>query len=333
MRQQLRHDRHRKVLHQGRVTLLALGRATLLVLGGAARPAPTTAGGDRAARRLRASRAPTACRHRAPRALVDALAGADYLGSLLRVDRSIADQLEKYTAKEDLFSPRLPKLADDAKDVLLAKLEQFLDAHSAERDLGLRLEGEQLAAGVRFLRVVREGQYDIVVGNPPYQGLSKTERFGYVATHYKKGKADLYAAFLERGLQLTKPGGLSALLTMRGWMFLGQFAELRKELHDAGDGVLFVGPEDGDSLDLPACAALHAALWPLLELQWKDPKKWWKELANAQGKKDYDWAHLAKRYWPTRVDAKCQDDPSLGVAHACFWKYHPAKGYAWELRL
>ena len=76
-----------------------------------------------------------------------------------------------------------------------------------------------------------------------------------------------------------------------------------------------------------------AALWPLLEPQWKDPKKWWKELASAQGKKDYDWAHLAMRYWPTRVDAKCQKDPSLGVAHGCFWRYHPERAWAWELRL
>jgi hypothetical protein len=76
-----------------------------------------------------------------------------------------------------------------------------------------------------------------------------------------------------------------------------------------------------------------AALWPLLESQWKDPKKWWKELATAKGKKDYDWSHLAMRYWPTRVDAKCQEDPSLGVAHGCFWKYHPARAWAWELRL
>ena len=76
-----------------------------------------------------------------------------------------------------------------------------------------------------------------------------------------------------------------------------------------------------------------AALWPLLEPQWKDPKKWWKELVAAQGKKDYDWSHLALRYWPTRVDAKCQQDPSLGVAHGCFWKYHPARAWAWELRL
>jgi hypothetical protein len=78
-----------------------------------------------------------------------------------------------------------------------------------------------------------------------------------------------------------------------------------------------------------------AALWPLLEPQWMDPKKWWKELAvaSSKGNKDYDWSHLAMRYFPKRVDEKCQKDPSLGVAHGCFWKCHPAKAWAWELRL
>jgi hypothetical protein len=76
-----------------------------------------------------------------------------------------------------------------------------------------------------------------------------------------------------------------------------------------------------------------AALWPLLDAQWKDPKKWWKELSTADGRKDYDWSHLARRYFPGRVDEKCRTDPSLAVAHGCFWKYHPSKAYAWELRL
>jgi hypothetical protein len=76
-----------------------------------------------------------------------------------------------------------------------------------------------------------------------------------------------------------------------------------------------------------------AGLWPLLEPQWKDPKKWYKELATAQGRKDYDWSHLAMRWWPTRVDEKCRRDPSLGVAHGCFWRYHSERAWAWELRL
>jgi hypothetical protein len=76
-----------------------------------------------------------------------------------------------------------------------------------------------------------------------------------------------------------------------------------------------------------------AALWPLLEPLWPKPKTWWKELCLPKGRKDYDWSHLARRYFPDRVEEKCKLDPSLGVAHACFWKYHPAKAYAWELRL
>ncbi|HRI09908.1 MAG TPA: hypothetical protein PKW35_18925, partial [Nannocystaceae bacterium] len=76
-----------------------------------------------------------------------------------------------------------------------------------------------------------------------------------------------------------------------------------------------------------------AALWPLLLPFWKEPQKWWRELAAGAGKKDYDWAHLAMRYWPKRVDGKCKQDPSLAVAHGCFWKYHPKRAWAWELRL
>lgn len=78
-----------------------------------------------------------------------------------------------------------------------------------------------------------------------------------------------------------------------------------------------------------------AALWPLLDSQWNKPKIWWSELclANPKGNKDYDWSHLAAHYFPARVDAKCQQDPSLAVAHGVFWQYHPAKAYEWELRL
>ena len=76
-----------------------------------------------------------------------------------------------------------------------------------------------------------------------------------------------------------------------------------------------------------------AALWPLLAPQWAKPKTWWSELCTAKDRKDYDWSHLAARYFPARVAAKCQHDPSLAVAHGCFWRYHPAKAYEWELRL
>ncbi len=74
-----------------------------------------------------------------------------------------------------------------------------------------------------------------------------------------------------------------------------------------------------------------AALWPVLDPQWKDPKSWWKELARAEGRKDCDWSKLAARYFAARVDAKCRAEPSLALAHGCAEKYHPDRARAWAL--
>ncbi len=180
--------------------------------------------------------------------VLDALAGADHLGTLLRVEDAVREAVAEWDGKLATTVPEQGALwggfgerrvqsvsAATARSVVLERLEGFLDRHSSSADLGLRLHGEQLAAGVRFLRMVREGQYDLVVGNPPYQGTSKMADAAYVAKHYPRGKADLYAAFLERGLQLVRDGGVSALLTMRNWMFLTQYTALRTWLIETYD--------------------------------------------------------------------------------------------------
>jgi len=180
--------------------------------------------------------------------IVGALAGANHLGTLLKVDTEIdtaiaawEEQLSQPVSDQgELFggfgARRRKRLsAERAKATVLSRLEGFLDHHTSGADLGLRLRGEQLAAGVRFVRMVREGQFDLVIGNPPYQGTSKMTDKAYVEKHYSRGKADLYAAFLERGLQLVRSGGVLALLTMRNWMFIKQFRALREWLLEAYD--------------------------------------------------------------------------------------------------
>ncbi len=172
--------------------------------------------------------------------IVASLAGVDHLGTLLKVDAAVDAAIgEQEKAARSLeagqgdlfkgFRPQQVKLPiGETRVTVLEKIERFLARHSGLEDLGLRLDGEQLAAGVRFVRMVREGTYDVVVGNPPYQGTGKMADAGYVGKVYPRGKADLYAAFLERALELTREGGISALLTMRGWMFLAQFHQLRE---------------------------------------------------------------------------------------------------------
>jgi hypothetical protein len=176
--------------------------------------------------------------------IVHALRGADHLGSLLKVDRAVDQAIE---AHEETVGPRFDPQqvgmfaapppqqgqivfeAAAARRSLLVRLEAFLSRHTSGDDLGLRLRGEQLAAGVRFVRMAREGAYDLVVANPPYQGTSKMVDSQYVETQYPLGKADLYAAFLLRGLQLARVGGVSSMLTMRNWMFIKQFGRQKEQ--------------------------------------------------------------------------------------------------------
>lgn len=194
---------------------------------------------------------------RLTRRLVEALKGADYLGSLLKVDEAIDRALEEHESgrggngkavavgQGNLFRGFPPEQlrldGQQARRSVSERLGEFLARHTASDQIGLRLRGEQLAAGVRFVRMVKEGQYHLVVGNPPYQGSSKMVECPYVAKHYALGKADLSVAFTLRALTLLRTGGLSLLLTIRGWMFLVQFEDYRhwlmrhETLHLIGD--------------------------------------------------------------------------------------------------
>ena len=185
--------------------------------------------------------------------IVHALRGADHLGSLLKVDAAIDAAIAEFERSLgwEAWGDRVKQLnlfpdgrveqqnfqfsRERVAVGVLSALEAFLTRHTSGDDLGLRLRGEQLTAGVRFLRLVREQSYDLVVGNPPYQGTAKMSDPDYVKKHYPHGKADLYAAFLERGLQFATDGGISAMITMRSWMFLTQFVELRTFLLESFD--------------------------------------------------------------------------------------------------
>jgi hypothetical protein len=183
------------------------------------------------------------------RRLVASLAGVDHLGTLLKVDAAVDEALaatnlefERSHGQGDLFGgfPQLPvKLTvGEAKATVLDKLEQFLSRHSASEDLGLRLDGEQLAAGVRFVRLVREGSYDVVVGNPPYHTTSKLGFSKPFVDLYPEARADLFAAFYIRALELTRPGGRCGYVTLSNWMFLSAFEQLRKRM--LREGIVFV---------------------------------------------------------------------------------------------
>lgn len=75
-------------------------------------------------------------------------------------------------------------------------------------------------------------KYWVVSTNPPYAGTSnlsaKVNHF--VKKNYPDSKADLFAIFIERCIQMLHKNGLQAMITQQGWMFLSSYIKLRNSL-------------------------------------------------------------------------------------------------------
>ena len=91
-------------------------------------------------------------------------------------------------------------------------------------------------------------QFDAVVANPPYMGGRNGMNDAlksFSEANFPSGKADIYAAFIDRGMTALKPGhGSLAFITMEGWMFLPSFEDLRKKIQNSSSiaTLLHLGP-------------------------------------------------------------------------------------------
>lgn len=78
--------------------------------------------------------------------------------------------------------------------------------------------------------------FDIVIGNPPYVRPHKIslEDKKFFWKHLKtfKAKSDLYNCFMEKGIDLTKNGGIFSFIVPHTWTSLESFYEIRKYILD-----------------------------------------------------------------------------------------------------
>jgi hypothetical protein len=75
-------------------------------------------------------------------------------------------------------------------------------------------------------------KYDVVVTNPPYMGGSgmNAALSEFVKENYPDSKSDMFAIFIERCREMTKPNGYQAMITQHAWMFLSSYEKLRAKL-------------------------------------------------------------------------------------------------------
>lgn len=105
----------------------------------------------------------------------------------------------------------------------------------AEKGIGSQLLLEHVHKDV--LRVLEQAEYlsqryQVVVANPPYMGgKGMNGRLGaWAKDNYPDSRADLFAMFIERNLDLVTRQGAVGMITMQSWMFLSSFGKLRDRL-------------------------------------------------------------------------------------------------------
>ncbi|WP_408890106.1 Eco57I restriction-modification methylase domain-containing protein [Myxococcus faecalis] len=148
--------------------------------------------------------------------LVESLDLAGDMGLLLRVEK-----LVKATKKQgELFAP--------PEERIRAALDRFVREEASATNTRRRLFADDAAHGVALLGVA-EMKFDTVLMNPPFGSGSIRAKKDFEKA-YPRTKNDVYAAFVERGIELLSSRGRVGAITSRTGFFLSSFQEWREEV-------------------------------------------------------------------------------------------------------
>ncbi|MGR9079508.1 Eco57I restriction-modification methylase domain-containing protein (plasmid) [Rhizobium leguminosarum] len=175
---------------------------------------------------------------------------AGELGALLRMEDGIASDLHR--AREQFVKQRhttgfLPGLEpvvkqgaldlsgidDDsffheAEARIIDALRLFAEMAPGSVSVRRRLFAGDAAQGVALIDIVRT-RFDVVLMNPPFGTGSLVAKKEFERA-YPRTRNDVYAAFVERGIQLLHPSGLLGAITSRTGFFLSTFQKWREEI-------------------------------------------------------------------------------------------------------
>ena len=154
---------------------------------------------------------------------------AGHVGSLLKIDETIESILHSEREGIDAWLEGAEgEFWARAFDAVNEALHSFYQEAEARGLIGRRLFAAEGKQGFQFLDLIRQ-RYDVVVMNPPY-GDGTPDCKEYMKKHYQITKNDLYAAFVERGLDWTRSNGYVGTLTSRTGFFVDSFQGWRKKI-------------------------------------------------------------------------------------------------------
>jgi hypothetical protein len=202
------------------------------------------------------------------------LKGLPELGVLLQVEHELPSLIRKVFGEHG----RLFKEADTdqwqkAEIRLGEALVNF--AQAAKSTYQGRLFAFDALQGLRLVDLCRES-FDVIVMNPPF-GLPSADSKSHLVDAYPDTWKDIYAAFIERSLDLLGSNGYLGAITPSTWQHTREMRSLREKLFALNAPQLFV-ELGGAVMD---DAAVEAAVWTLSKTR-STNSLWSLDLLNEQ---------------------------------------------------
>ncbi len=202
------------------------------------------------------------------RQITRSVALAGEMGLLVRAEAELADAIARARREfvaQGIRPQALPGLGADveqgeldlsgidddgffaeAEERLLESLSRYAADPAGAAGARRRLFADDSTQGVALLETLRR-RFDVVLMNPPF-GASSLKSKSVFDLSYPRTKNDIYAAFVERGIELLEPRGMLGAITSRTGFFLSSFQKWREEVilreapplvfADLGKGVL-----------------------------------------------------------------------------------------------
>lgn len=145
-------------------------------------------------------------------------------GAALAKKKDLIDALTHLDEVGSLLAPSEGDLAALREAIELTGTDGLFDGSSKNK----------LECALKSCEILTR-RHDCVVANPPYMGSSSFGPFmsKWVKKNYPDVKSDLCTCFIERGFNLAKDRGYSAMVTMASWMFLSSFEAMRRRVLDS----------------------------------------------------------------------------------------------------
>src|SRR5579863_3311773 len=117
---------------------------------------------------------------------------------------------------------------DEAEANVVEALRNYAEKAQNGQQLQRRLFTEDAVRGFAFVDVCHK-RFDVVLMNPPF-GESSKQAKATIEDQYPRTKNDLYAAFVEQGINRLNRGGMLGAITSRTGFFLTSFQKWREEI-------------------------------------------------------------------------------------------------------